>query len=606
MRRIWLLLTATLLVAVVAAPSFAWEFKLKGDSEWRYRYWTRLGSNDLFGLMDSNAVDLGINHLQVFPTAGTTNGLGGAFGVQAGTNRYGGEMMLNDFRMTLYPTIKVNKAISLSASVNLTSLGIWSDGAPYVDTNAPSAPNVGYANSLYVPIQDRAVAAHVPNTYVTVQWAKWSIKTPMLNFSIGYKTSGFGIGLWKHKCNRGSASFSVSTHYGPFKIGFSPYFGRKESAWDNFPAAGTDFWTRISGAGSPARHVEKRNYFQAVMGDITYSNGPFQFQLLSDSYHEPSAPDPRTSAAARGAALAGGNTTRRPSEDILRYRIALAAKYFNGRYFFDAEADYFNRWRAGRGTADPGNGIPTAANMRVRQDRDNSAWLYAVETGCLAGPAKVTVNYARATGDDPSTRHTNEDARSGDSGMTACYMKEWGYLMYYMYGTGDGWDAAGWGQPTNFHHIGGKIDYAVASNLNLRLIYSQAWRDQPNAYRLGGDYQIGAQRWHNEDIRLAQLGNFRGHSVPDSARDIGWEADLGFDWKLLENLVWSGTFAYWKPGNWWGYALPNTAQIYRATNGAAATANPNNTAAGEALATFNVGRDIDPLFAAETSLRIHF
>jgi hypothetical protein len=605
MRRIWLYLTAALLVIVVAVPAFAWEFKLKGDSEWRYRYWSRLGDNDLFGTMDSNAVNLGINHLQVFPTSGTTNRVGSGFGVLAGTNRYGSEMMLNDTRTTIYPTIKVNRAISIDAAVNLTSLGIWSDGAPYVDPQAPRAAAVGYVNSLYVPIQDRAVAAHVPNTYVTVEWVKWSIKTPMLDFSLGYKTSGFGIGLWKHKCNRSSASFSVSAHYGPFKIGFSPYFGRKESAWNNFPdGAPNTYWNRIAGNNSPARHVEKRNYFAAFMGELEYSCGPFQFALLSDSYHEPSAPDTRS--AGRGSALAGDNSTRRPSEDILRYRIGMAAKYFNGRYFLNAEGDYFNRWRAGRGTADPGNGTPTDANMRVREGRDNTAWLYALELGGLAGPAKITLNYARATGDDPSTRHTSEDAAVGESGITSCYMKEWGYLMYYMYGTGDGWDAAGWGQPTNFHHLGGKVDYAVASNLNMRLIYSQAWRDQPNAYRMGGDYRIGAQTWSNEDIRLSQLGTFRGQAVPDSARDIGWECDLGFDWKLLENFTWSATFAYWKPGNWWGYALPNTANIYRTLNGGAATGNPNNTPAGEALATFNLGRDIDPLFAAETTLLIKF
>lgn len=603
MKRIWLFLAVALLAVVVAAPAMAWEFKLKGESEWRYRYWLRTGSNDLFGIMDSTAVDLGINHLQVFPSAGTTNRVGGGFGVLAGTNRYGAEMQLNDTRTTIYPTIVVNKAVSISAGINLTSLGIWSDGAPYNDPTAGA--RVGYVNSLYVPIQDRAVAAHVPNTYVTVEWVKWSIKTPMLDFSLGYKTSGFGIGLWKHKCNRASASFSVSAHYGPFKIGFSPYFGRKESAWNNFPDdAPNAYWNRIAGNNSPSRHVDRRNYFQAFMGELGYSCGPWQIALLSDSYHEPSAPDTRMTG--RGGAL--DQPLRRPSEDILRYRIGLAAKYFNGRYFLNAEADYFNRWRAGRGTADPGNAIPTATNIRIREGRDNTAWLYALEVGGLAGPAKVKLNYARATGDDPSTRHTSEDAAVSETGITSCYMKQWGYLMYYMYGTGDGWDAAGWGQPTNFQHVGAKVDYAVASNLNLRAIYSQAWRDQPNAYRLGGDYQIGARTWTNEDIRLSQLGTFRGQAVPDSARDLGWEIDLGFDWKLLENFVWTGTFAYWKPGNWWGYALPNTAQIYRARPGlpvAGAGGNPNS-AAGEALATFNLGRDIDPLFAAETTLVIKF
>lgn len=604
MKQLRLFVTAALLSAMLVVPAFAWELKLTGESEWRYRYWARTGNNDLFGTMDSEYVNLGINHLQVFPTAATTNRLGPGFGVLAGTNRYGSEMKLNDTRTTIYPAIIVNKAITIAAAVNLTSLGIWSDGAPYVDTVtytvAPNntvtiPPNRGYVNSLYVPIQDRPVSIHVPNTYVTVQWIKWSIKTPMLDFSLGYKDSGFGIGLWKHKETRSSTSFGVSATYGPFKIGFSPYFGRKESSWDNFGES------RIRGNESPQRHEGVRNYFQALMGELEYSSGPFQFALLSDSYHEPAAPDTR---GARGAALTG-EQGRRPSEDILRYRIGVAAKYFDGRFFFNAEADYFNRWRAGRGTSEPAKNDPSKPLLQ-RRDRDNTAWIYAVEMGSLAGPTKLTVNYARATGDDPSTRHTSEDAAVGETGITGAYMKEWGYLMYYMYGTGDGWDAAGWGQPTNFHHVGVKFDYAIAANLNLRAVLSKAWRDQPNAYRFGGDYQIGARHWTNDDIWNWQQGPARfGHAVPDHAREIGWELDLGLDWNLLENFTWRTTMAYWKPGNWWAYAFPNTAHIYRALGGVAATDNPNN-ATGEARATFNPDRAIDPLIAIETTLVIKF
>ena len=172
-----------------------------------------------------------------------------------------------------------------------------------------------------------------------------------------------------------------------------------------------------------------------------------------------------------------------------------------------------------------------------------------------------------------------------------------------MYGTGDGWDAAGNGQPTNFHHLGGRLDYAVASNLNLFAVYAYAWRDNPTVYRLGGDYRIGAQQWTNEDIRLSQLGTFRGHAVPDSARDIGWEVDLGVNWKLLENLTWDTTLAYWKPGTWWAYAYPNTAELNRL--GFTPTTVPNS-AFGEASATQQLGREIDALFSVETRLLVSF
>jgi hypothetical protein len=573
----------------MATQAAAWEFSMKGDWEWRYRYWTRTGNSDIFGRMDDTHVNLGINHLVVFPTGATTNRINsGNFGggVLAGENNYGADMSLNDNRMTIFPKIKVNPAISVEASMNLTSLGIWSNGRPY-EEGVP----YGWVNDLYVPINDRPVAIHVPNTFVTVQWLKASIRTPMLDFSLGYKTSAIGMGLWKHKCNRASASFSVSTHYGPFKIGFSPYFARERSAWDT---------TRITGAGSTRRKDDRRDYFRAIMGEIVYRSGPMEIQLVSDSYHQPNS----SRVTARGAGLP--DPFSRPDEDILRYRIALAMKYFDGRVFFNGEADWFNRWRSGRGSADPATNVPP---FRDREGRDNDGWLYGVEFGALGGPSKVTLNYVRATGDDPATRKTSDDAADSESGITSCYMKPWGYLMYYMYGAGDGWDAAGYGQPTNFHHAGVRIDYAVASNLNVNLVYSRAWRDQPNAYRLGGDYRIRASAFTNDDIRTAQGINpdpqarYPGHAVPDHARDIGWEADLGVDWKLLEGLTWSTTFAYWKPGNWWSYAYPNTAHLYYIGT---APNNNTNDADGEARATFGLGREIDGLFSVETKLLINF
>lgn len=67
-------LVAAILVAVaLATQAHAWEFTMKGDWEWRYRYWTRTGNHDIFGEMDDTLVNLGINHLVVFPTRATTN-----------------------------------------------------------------------------------------------------------------------------------------------------------------------------------------------------------------------------------------------------------------------------------------------------------------------------------------------------------------------------------------------------------------------------------------------------------------------------------------------------------------------------------------------------
>ncbi len=594
MKRLGCLGLAILLVAVLGQSALAWEYSMKGDAEWRYRYWTRTGNDDIFGQMDGQTVYLGLNHLLTFPTTGTTTVGSSTFGVLAGQNRYGADMSLTDYRATLYPVIRINRAISLAASVNLTSLGIWSDGQPY--QSAGSTP--GYVNSLYVPIGDRPAASDIPNTYVTLQWLKASIRTPMLDFSIGYKDSTIGMGLWKHRFVRASTSFGVSAQWGPIKIGISPYFSRNRSAW----SLGGGATSRNEGASSVQRRDDRRNYFQAVLGEVEYSNGPMVIQVVSDSYRQPLSQTTDT----RFGALNSGTIA---SDDVIRYRIATAVKYNNGRFFFNAEADWFNQWNTGRGVAPITAGGLTEpfVNRPVNVNENNNAWMYGVELGCLCGPGKITANYVRSTGDDPSTRFTSEDGATAEQGISSAYMKDWGYLMYWLYGTGTTWDADGYGQPTNLHHVGVRLDYAVASNLNLSAVYSNAWRDQPNAYRLGGDYVGGIRTFTNADIFTAQNGGFAGHAVPNDHRYVGWEVDVDIAWKLLENLTWNTKLAFWQPGNWWTAAFPDTAAVYRTIGGVAlpAPAAANN-AAGEVRATGRTDRGISPLFAVETSFLIPF
>ncbi len=245
-RRVSITAILIAIACLTVTHAFAWEFKMKGECEWRFRYWGRTGQNDIFGTMNGNPANLGVNHLATWParetqpevnswnkpTDGFTN-----FGVMAGEHNFGSDLSSTEIRCTLYPTIKVNKAIKIAAGMNLTSLGIWSDGEPLAGTPSGGFPhpgaytNVGYANSLYLPISSRAAGVDIPNTYVTLQWLKWSVKTPMVDLSIGYKNSKLGMGLWKHASNRASASFGVKAHYGPLTIEFSPYFSRRNSDW---------------------------------------------------------------------------------------------------------------------------------------------------------------------------------------------------------------------------------------------------------------------------------------------------------------------------------------------------------------------------------------
>ena len=71
MKRLWFIALAMLVIVSFGSIALAWEFNMKGEAEWRFRYWLRTGNNDIFGPMDDSFVNLGINHLATFPTAGS-------------------------------------------------------------------------------------------------------------------------------------------------------------------------------------------------------------------------------------------------------------------------------------------------------------------------------------------------------------------------------------------------------------------------------------------------------------------------------------------------------------------------------------------------------
>lgn len=117
-----------ILFLVTVLHSNAWEFTMRGETAIRSRYLSRTGSRDIFGPMDADNVNLGVNHIKNWPTPAPSNRHDETSGVLAGEPGFGSDAALVEFRSTLYPKLKVNKAIAMEGSVNLTSLGIHSGG----------------------------------------------------------------------------------------------------------------------------------------------------------------------------------------------------------------------------------------------------------------------------------------------------------------------------------------------------------------------------------------------------------------------------------------------------------------------------------------------
>jgi hypothetical protein len=572
-------------LSTYSSPSHGWEFTMKGEIATRTRYVSRTGPYDIFGAMDADTVNLGVNHIKNWPTPAPSNRHNDVRGVLAGEPGFGSDAVLTEFRSTLFPKLQVNKAIWAEGSVNLTSVGVHSGGRPY--DNAPSGTvptnSGGFHNTLWVPINVKMPGTNVPNTMVTVQWWRLSVRFPMFDFSVGMKPYTFGTGLIYNRGQNSASSMAFTAHYGPWTIGQGFYHGRTGSGWNVFARdslSPLNFWRKDS----------EIDYLGTVNFMLFYNSGPLSIGFSLDSW--------------RGLAYTGNYGSRNPDgtpgarpvgrnpiPDLVEYDVYLAVKYSDGKYFFNGEAVRFWNDRSGRGVA---NDLGT----QVRQNQDMLAWTYGVETGVVTGPAKFSLSYVRSTGDDPSTRETSEEGWDGEP-VSAYYMRPWAYLMYWTYGTGMSFGPGGHGQISNFHHVGCRLDYAVATNLNLFGVWSHAWRDQPGAYRLGGNYLHTQQRFTNDDLLAAQLGQ-DVRPVPQYADRIGWEADIGFQWKLLEGFTWKLTLAYWQPGNWWSHAYPNTAAIYRNTP-ANAIPNPN-----PALARMNPDRKIDPLLGLESVLLVEF
>ena len=584
-----ILLGAIVCFAVIAQSStaFSWEFTMKGENEIRYRYWGRTGDRDIFGSMDSG-VNLGVNHLVTHPSPNRDNFPSTSFGVLAGENRFGSDMNFNDMRVTFLPKIVVNPAISLEGSVNLTSLGIHSAGRPYDTYGTP-----GEINSLYVPVSARPSAIDVPNTTVTVQWWRMTLQMPIGTFILGYRPVPLGMGLWKGACQRSSTAVALRIDYGPVSVLMGPYLGRSFTNWNQV--------SRNSGTNATYRKDDDRDYARGYHFDMFYKNGPIAIDLGHTGYRDDSSQPVDARALLTGFPAALTLTTTATADRRVD-ETTLAVRYNDGRFFFNAEANYFYHWRSGWGSTEL-----RAGTRYQRMDADVRTWLYGVETGVMAGPSKVTFSYVRSMGDDPSTRKDDEDTGRGTTGVNNCYIRYWGLLMYDMYGTGTGWNAGGRGQPVNLHHVGGRLDYAVAANLNLFVVNSWAWRDQANAFVLGGNYSHTVARFSNDTI--AQQKGFPGFDppvpglrpVPDYANDIGWEVDLGWNWRILESLTWNSVLAFWQPRSWWSHAYPNTAEIYRRNGGTVPQAPRDQVGA-----TSGLGRKIDPLIGFESSISVEF
>jgi hypothetical protein len=551
MRRYFAILFAGLLIAAIASPTFAWEFSMKGEHAERLIYISQTGPNGLFGNM---AVQDGGSILGAGMGLAGPNYYGlnpailqqpaqaaGPSVVRAGFSGFDVDARYHQTKTTLRPTIRVNKALRV--------FGVYTIGG-YRNINARYNSTT---QSPGTPPFERWYTHRTSNAaYLTAAVGSWEqfravAQTPWAVLSYGIKDFPFGTGCTLAYNTRADAFLAV-VPYGPFRFLCALWLARGTG----------DGWAVTPDAGLRTEIHEG--------WAVTYDNGPLSFGAITVQIRDHTAPRGPDSAA-----LPNNYT----ASDAITQQYGIFSKYNNGRFFMNAE--YF--WATVDGYSVPN--ADQAGYTDVGQvDAFREGYHSFLEAGVTAGPSKLSLLWAQSSGAVLNNQNVGLKGIAATAPPAGVYnnpkvyiplsinyqaMENYNYLMFYTYGGGnDTYNADGHGEMSDAFCFSARVDYAVASNLNVWGSYLWAHRLEKAGYLFGGKNPLGGADNGTTDAGLTNFANAAGKAsaLPVSGADnairygfpsdgfLGWEVNFGVDWKLLEGLTWTTRYAYWQPGEW--------------------------------------------------------
>jgi hypothetical protein len=620
--------TATLLVLAICCTSVtAWEFRMKGEMELRYRYISRTGPRDLFGDAE---------YQQLYGTPGplyrSSIGLAGPNSryVQVeGYSAKGSDAAYAQQRLWVYPEIKVNKAISirgifaLQGNLNGTYARQYSPESSdlpsrpyYVGQSENWATNPHYSGWTMIDSRDIVAGVGMAVPVALAAWAR--ITTPWGYLVFGRRPAGFGMGWVLHEEDVYARSLALIIPYGPLTFAFSQYL--HDSGEDTDPNNEINIfhqyvplspvtWNFALPGATDKNKVIDWNQAAAVV----YRSGNLDLGFMAriirwsnvHSLRQLGAPrlTIRDDAVVPSIGLAYDNVTGELSSIFLNKTLPSGApiygdmffllgisylKYFQGGFFLNAEHD-FELIEVRRTGGRPISGFPQA---------------WAIEGGFVAGPLKVSLAHFYRSGHDRRRGRFDPSVLIGfpwnEYDKWNWFLTAWGggghpiepyNFLIGLYGAGNNsYNAAGNCTFTDFLAYCARVDYAVAANLNLFASIIHAERASNTGTFMPYTGRATGTSLIERDFALCPNTAMQRRNTPDN--DLGMEFDVGMSWKLLENLEFKFLFAYWQPGNWfkWNYrdwALGEGINI-------------------DGVTGLNPGRTIDPLIAIQTGLLINF
>jgi hypothetical protein len=581
--KVWVAALVLAMGLMLSGIASAWEFNMSGDYVWLFEHRGQLGHHGFFGPYD---VDAG---------SGTTAGGGATNGYYAPLNAWLGPLMgdmvsgtegqRNTMWMTDDMELRINPAVRVRGQYYI---GEWFDTNPGVDSLGEGELVASqYYNSRYPGVQRAFSPGYWNMLWLTAQ-------LPWGEVAMGKRRSSFGMGMYNNgEDSRSSEKLSLTTFYGPLRIGLAFYPSRR---------ADTKGTTNAFVSSPPATGAyfngdnDKNNnrWWDATIPSVTYRSGDLDvgFYVNPIRWH------------LGGEGIINTPTIRSETKYVDREDIYGVSymKYNNGRFFFNAEVDFDQQLNRNRQKNSSGVNVTHPAPQPGNRDTYIENWRFATETGVLCGPAKLAFLYAWASG--PDRRYGAQIDRTGligtDPFANTGLFRPYSYLAVYGYGLGTSINGStGNGYVEDASVIAARLDYAVASNLNVYGSFFYADRASKSGWGWGFIRPVSTA---GAVGIVRDTNDYGAPSIPDS--NLGYEIDSGFDWKLLEGFRVDATFAYWQPGKWFRYAcvdksVPNWANPVGPRGSGSFSMNPANWG-------INPNRTIDPIWGLELLVQGEF
>lgn len=584
-----------ILLLLGASPAACFELSLKGWFNWDYVAYSQLGSRGFFGAYNvDNAA----------PAPGGAASANGWLGyritslMSSGTDAANSTMM-----MDIDPRIKVNEAVTIRGKYHI---GGWGFSRNVSDVKYPADvspkhwdPVGNLTGSSYSTMTVPGIGQSFSPGYWNMLWV--TAQTPWGTIVVGKRPFQFGTGLMFNGADNASTeTVLLVVPTGPMRFGFGWY------PWRRQIDQGYVEPSRISHQYvNPLDKSSGRRYDLTAFA--TYDSGLLSAGAVTQAYAFAVGPEAVSNPAEKRKFL---------PEQLEAVFGGIFLKYFDGRLFFNAEADWYYETVKLQPNMD-GNLTPAFLPIVVQGALTNSPylfrksyvehWRYVVEYGTVFGPVRLSSIWSWIPGTD--RRHgiviDRQDLRYDDLLTNTGLFRPYSMILVNGYGTGNNSVSTitNAGYLTDASASGVRMDYAAAANLNVfasvfwarRISHGYGWGFIQPA--LGFDVPVsnpppnGVTTGFVEYIRKGTIDN-PAPAIPDS--DLGYELDVGFGWKLLEGYTLSGTFGFFQPGNWFKFAC-----IDRANPG---WKNP----APENMFGINPDRSIDPVFAMDVALNVDF